>query len=600
MFRFADPDILYALLVLPLAALAWWASDRLARKRLEEFTGPRLGGVLTADNSPWRALLGRGAWLLAVAALIAGLARPQVGLARQNEAGRGLDLLFLVDTSRSMAAADEAPTRLDRVKRTLFYLSDKLEGNRIGLIEFAGVAFEICPLTQDTGALKLLIDALDTSDLPVPGTDLGGALQLAMQAFARTGQTGARNRAVIVFSDGENFGSLPYAAVKRAAAEGIRTYALGVGTPAGTAVPALGDQAAPAKTLTKLQEKPLSLLSLFGGGTYARLTAGGQEEDALVEELSRLEKLEHYSSRLLAWDDRYPWLAALAALLLWAELLLGRRRGRWRWPRAWRRWLPAFVLLGCLLAGAAPAQAASTRELVTQGLKALNRREPADAKRDLEQAVKRRPQDPWAQYNLGCVHLVQYQYLEALPAFSRSVARAQGRLLRDAWYNLGYTAFFLGLQQGQAERWTESAQAFEKVLLLDPQDEDARYNLEIVLREIRRHTQQRARRETQSQGGKQGPQEGGGADKPGEDRTRSEGRNQDQAPPRESQEQTTRREKSGERTSTSEDQKGNRQRGMSQEHALRTLRSLESDEQDLQKNRQRFEPDANPYRGPYW
>jgi Ca-activated chloride channel family protein len=600
MFRFADPDILYALLALPLAALAWWWSDRQARRRLAAFVGPRLGGALTADNSPWRALLGRVAWLLAVAALIAGLARPQVGLARQSEAGRGLDLLFLVDTSRSMAAGDEVPTRLDRVKRSLFYLIDKLEGNRIGLIEFAGVPFELCPLTQDVGALKLLCDALETTDLPVPGTDLGGALQLALQAFGRASQTGARNRALIVFSDGENFGSLPYPAVKRAAAEGIRAYALGVGTTAGASVPALGVQAAPAKTLTKLQEKPLSLLALFGGGTYARLSAGGQEEDALVEELSRLEKLEHYSSRSLTWDDRYPWPAALAALLLWAELLLGRRRGRWHWPTGWRRWLPAFILLGWVLAGAAPLRAASTRDLVTQGLQALRRHEPADAQRALEQAVKRRPQDPWAQYNLGCLHLAQYKYLEALPAFSRAVTRAQGRLLRDAWYNLGYAAFFLGLQQGQAERWTEAATAFERVLLLDPQDEDARYNLELVLREIRRHTQQRARRESQSQGGKQGPQPGGGADKPGEDRMRSDGRNQDQAPPREAQEQTTRREKNGERSSTSEDQKGNRQRGMSQENALRTLRSLESDEQDLQKNRQRFEPDANPYRGPYW
>lgn len=600
MFRFADPDLLYALLALPLAVLAWWASDRMARRRLEELVGPRLGASLTADSSPWRRLFGRIAWLLAAASLAIGLARPQVGLARQSETGRGLDLLFLVDTSRSMSADDEAPTRLDRAKRTIFYLIDRLEGNRLGLIEFAGVPFELCPLTQDAGALKLLTDALDTTDLPVPGTDLGGAVQMGLQAFGRTGQTGARNRALIVISDGENFGSLPYPAVKRAAAEGIRTYVLGVGTPAGAAVPPLGDQVAPAKTLTKLQEKPLSLLALFGGGTYARLSAGGQEEDALVEELNRLEKLEHYSSRLLTWDDRYPWAAALAALLLWLELLLGRRRAAWRWPKTWRRWLPAFLLPVCVLAGAVPAPGAATRDLVTQGLQALRRYEPADARRDLEQAVKRRPQDPWAHYNLGCVHLVQYQYLEALHAFGRAVTHARGQLLRDAWYNRGYAAFYLGLQQGQAERWSEAADAFEHVLLLDPQDADARYNLELVLREIRRHTQQRARRETQSQGGKQGDAAGGGADKPGEDRTRSQGRENDQAPPRESQEQTTRREKSGERTSTAEDQKGTRQRGLSKENALRTLRSLESDEQDLQKNRQRFEPNANPYRGPYW
>lgn len=608
MFRFAQPDILYFLLLLPLLALGWWWSDRAAQGRLRQFAGLRLGAALTADNSRAKRALGRALWAGVYMCLIVGLARPQAGLARQGEESRGLDILFLVDTSRSMAAADEQPDRLSRVKRSLFYLLDRLEGNRMGLIQFAGVAFELCPLTQDTSALKLLIDSLDTTSLPVPGTNLGEAIQRALQAFGRNGTSGARNRAIVVMTDGENFGTLPYPAVKRAAEEGVHTYALGVGSREGAPVPSAADGtvSGPQDKTTRLDEKTLSKLALFGGGTYARLTSSGQEEDRLVEELNRLEKIELYTSRLLVWDDRYAWPAAAAALLLVFELLLGRRHGGFEWRALLRRVLRkgvaggAMMLFLCLGAAAAPLRAETARDLVLQGVRAMAKKQMPDAERVLTLASKRRPQDPLIHYDLGCAYLKQYKYREAHQAFSRALIHAQKSLRQDAWYNLGFAAFYLGIREGQAERWYDSVEAFQQALLLDPKDEDARYNLEVVLREIRKRTQRAARRETQNQGGNQGNQSGSGADKPGRDRTRSEAKNNEQSPPREAQEKTKQRQKQGERTSTSEDQKGTRQKGMSQDDAMRTLRSLEADEQDLQKNRERFNPDQNNYRGPYW
>ena len=146
----------------------------------------------------------------------------------------------------------------------------------------------------------------------------------------------------------------------------------------------------------------------------------------------------------------------------------------------------------------------------------------------------------------------------------------------------------------------EAAEAFQQVLLWNPKDDDAGYNLELILRQIQKHTQQTTQRQTQSQGGKSGDREGGGANLPGSDRSPSEGKPNDQAPPSEQNSQSNQGQKSGDKTSVNEDQKGNKQKGMSRQDALRTLRSLENEEQDLHHNSQPNLQDENLYHGPDW
>jgi Ca-activated chloride channel family protein len=356
MFRFARPEMLNLLWLLPVIAAAFWWGRRQARARLAALVGERLSARLTAGNSGLKSGLAVGLVLAAWACLALGLARPQTALAVRQAAFPGLDVILVVDVSRSMDATDTPPSRLGRAQQALFYLAETLRGNRFGLLPFAGTAFLTCPLTRDQSAVQLLIDHLETSWSPIPGTNLTQALALAREAFERTG---AKHRVLVVVSDGENFGGKPLPVVKQANKEGIRTYCLGVGTEAGAAVP--GEK----KAVTKLDEEGLKRIALIGGGTYQRLSAGGREEEALAAELKRLEKIEIFTAEQNAWQDHYPLAALAAAFLLWLELLLGRRREGPNWRqlalKIWRWIVPAAIVLFAAAPAWASRGAKSTR-----------------------------------------------------------------------------------------------------------------------------------------------------------------------------------------------------------------------------------------------
>jgi Ca-activated chloride channel family protein len=605
MFRLAEPYYLWLLTILPAFPLAWWWLDRLAQQRLRLLTGIRLAKSLTAGNSLHQKWLGRGCVLLAVALLVLGLARPQIGLIGEREEWRGAEIEILVDTSRSMLATDVYPSRLARAQQALYYLLDHWEGQRVGLIPFAGVAFEQCPLTEDTGALKLLVDALDTNLLPVPGTDMGAALTQALRAFERGTHDNRVHRICVIVGDGESFGNLPKPALEKAVNEGLRIYTLGVGTTQGAVVPprepnpVLNPATNPPRT--RLNEKNLGELAALGQGIFIHVTGQGQEEAQIVKEIDRLEKVQQYSNRLLVWNDIYPFCAGGTLVLLILDTLLSRQKPRRLGKRPWWRKpaAGAVLLVFMVLFASAPAQA-GTRGKIGEGLAAFHQQRWADAEKFFKQALQNSPEDPLAAYNYGCSLLVQKKIPDAYAAFLRAKAHAEGPLEQDVWYNAGYTAYYLGWIQGDPTKWVEAAEAFQQVLLWNPKDDDAGYNLELILRQIQKHTQQTTQRQTQSQGGKSGDREGGGANLPGSDRSPSEGKPNDQAPPSEQNSQSNQGQKSGDKTSVNEDQKGNKQKGMSRQDALRTLRSLENEEQDLHHNSQPNLQDENLYHGPDW
>lgn len=592
MINFNYPIVLHGLWLLPVILMLWWWQNKKKQERLQRFIRWPLVNDLVAHNRKPIKIISQWLLLLAFALTILSLAAPERAVKGHRAVTLGLDILFLVDTSKSMDATDIYPTRLKRAQQALIYLVDQLEGHRMGVIQFAGEAFVSCPFTQDKSALKLIIDSLQTDNLPTRGTDLAAAYRLAMETFARNG---AKHKVAVLVSDGENFGAKPFRLARQGKRKGIRLYCLGTGTPAGAGLVnnqevMLDHQDNP--VISKLKPKDLQLLADSGGGRYWPLTVRGYQEEELILELNRLEKVKRFTTGYHNWQPLYPWLALVAALALMLSLVISPRK-------KWKSMITSGGLL-CLLCLPHPAGAESYRQLMQEGLEAFNNQDIIRAEQLMNRARQKKTGHALGEYNFGCVLLMQKKLLPAYRAFKRAKETAGSGMLQDVLYNLGYVAFYLGIQEGTADYWKEALEAYKTLLMNYPQDDDARYNIEIILREIKKRTKTAVPEQEESQGNSKGKDPGGGADKPGDQQAQSKGRKNSKAPPRQEQEETQKRKNQGKQPKTSDDSQGNRQKGMSQQEALRTLKSLEAEESSMQQHWQNKKGETPNYQGPVW
>ena len=333
MFRFGVESLLYAYLLLPaLLALEWWAAAR-RRHALDRFGERGRIDRLTAAVSR-RGQMTRTALLLAaVVLLVTALARPQFGDRVETVRREGQDLVVALDLSASMEAEDIAPNRLAAARLAVGRLIDRLDGDRIGLVAFAGEAFVQSPLTLDYAAAALFLNAMEPDLVPVPGTDLGQAMEVALDGF---GEAVERNRHLVVITDGEDHEGAIDAAVERAVDEGVRVYTVGMGSTEGVPIPSFDDTGAPNGFLrdeegsvvtTRLDEVTLQRVADRTGGAYYHAVAGsGAAFDTLVDELTGGEGETLESREVTLYEEQYQIFLGLALLLLVAEALVPARR----------------------------------------------------------------------------------------------------------------------------------------------------------------------------------------------------------------------------------------------------------------------------------
>ncbi len=208
--------------------------DRRNRNDLERFvSGKPLDQFLASISQP-RRWLKRGCFVAAIALLFVALARPQVGYEWREVKRKGIDILFALDASRSMLAEDVSPNRLERAKLGMIDFVDKLEGDRIGLMPFAGSAFMLCPLTLDYNAFRESLDAIDTDIIPRKGTDLASAIRESGRAFEEAGNN---HRILVIITDGEDLQGEALAAAETAAADGMVIHTVGIGSASGELIP---------------------------------------------------------------------------------------------------------------------------------------------------------------------------------------------------------------------------------------------------------------------------------------------------------------------------------------------------------------------------
>ncbi len=393
--RFASPYMLFFVWVAAgLLLLVFFGAAR-RKKILCRYAADTPGYErLTRTVSARRRYLRGGLGAIAFVAVVFALSGPQYGYRWETVKQRGVDLVVALDCSRSMLAADIAPTRLERAKREIIDLLEMLSGDRIGLVAFAGEAFLQCPLTQDYSAFHVFLKTLSPDFLPVGGTNLAAAVKTAMSAFDPQSLS---DKAVILITDGESTtGADPLEAARQAAGKDIALFCIGVGGEQGVPVP--GEKGSFQKdaggkiVLTSLDEKTLREMAGLTGGAYVRSVAGDMDLDAIYHQQVQktMEKQTLESGRRRVWENRYQWFLALALLCLIAEMLLGARK-------------PVVLVLAalCVLGGAETARAGNVYNDVQKGRIAYEKEDYEAALKHFIDAQLKAPENPQLYYNIG-------------------------------------------------------------------------------------------------------------------------------------------------------------------------------------------------------
>jgi len=339
MIRFAQSGYLYLLFLLPLLGVFLWVVRRLRKRALSRFTDPAILERLAESASRRKELLKMVTLLAALALLMVGMANPQIGTRLEEVKQEGVDLFIALDVSLSMKAEDIKPNRLEKAKFEIRNLIDRLKGDRIGLIVFAGDAYTQFPLTTDYGAAFLFLDVVDTDVVPVPGTSIGAAIERAVESFDFNEPT---TKVLVMITDGENTEGDALEAAGAAANKGVRLYTIGMGSPDGSPIP-IYDQAgrqtdfkrdkSGGVVVTKLDEISLQKIADTGSGVYFRASNTQDELNETYSSINALEKREFGTTQFTDYEDRFQYFLAAVLALLVLELLVSEKKNRWiaRW-----------------------------------------------------------------------------------------------------------------------------------------------------------------------------------------------------------------------------------------------------------------------------
>ena len=328
MFRFANPQYLWLLTLIPLFVVLFAGVAAQRRRRLARFGNPETLAELMPEVSNGRVVLKFILFCCAVALVVLAAARPQFGSKLREEKARGVEMMLVVDVSNSMLAEDFEPNRLERTKYAINRLFDGLKQDRVGLIVFAGEPRVQLPITSDYRMAKAFARRIDPSQVSVQGTAIGKALEQALLSFS--GETDEkRSRAIILITDGENHDDDAVAVAKRAAEQGIRIYTIGIGTPEGAPIEIDGEFIRDEQgemVVSKLNEEMLAQIADLTGGAYVRATKQDIGLDEIVRSINEMEQSELSTVRFEEFNEQYQYLLIAALVLLVAEFFLLARR----------------------------------------------------------------------------------------------------------------------------------------------------------------------------------------------------------------------------------------------------------------------------------
>ena len=331
MFRFANPHLLWLLLVVPVMVIAFAILLRLRKRNLSHFGNIEVVKSLLRDVSSWRVRTKFALFATAFSALVLAAARPQFGAKLREEKREGVEMMFVVDVSNSMLAEDFSPNRLDRTRYAIDKLFASLNQDRVGVIVFAGEAKVQLPITTDYRMARNFAKRLSPSLVEVQGTDVSDAIDLASLSFS---QRESASRVMILITDGEAHDADALAAAERAAERGIRIFAIGIGSPQGAPIKIGGEFIKDEKgemVVSRLNEELLQQITEKGNGAYIRASNAEFGLSEIVSEIEKMEKSELSTLRFDEYNEQFYWILwVVLGLLLVESLLLDRRNPRLR------------------------------------------------------------------------------------------------------------------------------------------------------------------------------------------------------------------------------------------------------------------------------
>lgn len=326
MLHLAQAQYLILLLIVPLLFVFYAVYLAVRRKRISKIGDSALVQRLmpTASTAKgWlKVSLLAAAWLF----FTLGLTRPQLGARLKEHQTQGAEIMIALDVSNSMLAEDYSPNRLERSKLAISRIVDKLAGDRIGLVVFAGQSFVQLPITADYVSAKIFLSSINTESVPVQGTALAEALTSSARSFSTQS---SRSRAIILITDGEDHEGDVQAAAQAIADEGIRIYCIGVGSPQGKPIPKNGELMKDSNgeiVVSRLDEAVLQEIAGIGGGKYVR--AGNSEFglNPIIDDIREMDKEQFQSLVFEDFNEQYMYLFAIALFFLILEMLVSDNR----------------------------------------------------------------------------------------------------------------------------------------------------------------------------------------------------------------------------------------------------------------------------------
>ena len=543
---FGSPFWLWTLLTLPpLIGLFFWSEKRADRRLRQLIRAPRLRAQLTGAASTGRRRWRYGLMLLGLAGLIVSMAEPRVGYEQQAVHRQGLDLILIIDVSKSMLATDVLPNRLTRAKLAVQDGVRLLTGDRVGMVAFAGNAFLQAPLTIDYDAILNATNELDTDLIPRGGTNIGGGIELALDAF---GKAEANNRAIILMSDGEPTSDDEQAdgikAAQAAAAAGVKIFTVGFGTTEGSLIP-LGEKTGEfvreedgSLVRSKLNEGNLTELAKATGGFYTPFTNGEATMRAVIQDgLGRIKTGEISAHENRKPIERYQWPLGAALIFLAASALIGERRKipalagvggvspgaravpvPRRTPGGLAPAVPTVsaavvVLILCSLfadkAGAQDSSPALPNSPSRDALDLYKNGKYDEAYKAFKQLAEKDPKAGNLQFDAGTSAYKSKQYDDAIQSFGNALASDDPGLQAQSQYNFGNTLFRHGEEQKSHDTkisdWKDAIKHYNDALnyLKTHKDEalaeNTTYNRDVVQKHLDEEMKEKEKEKQQQQ-----------------------------------------------------------------------------------------------------